>query len=508
MLQFMIPEETEVANYARFLSGKSESDLRKQSKELRAGLQKIEEDCRILDDNGNEVGFDWMKTDALNGATASDREAEALRMTAERRAIRNQLDYVVMRERAKREIESNDPVLGNAYGDMHQTGETQLEDFGKPTMASYEAKAAETMFQLAKAVSTGSGPISSQTVSLAPALEDYLRANQRIKFDGLNVGNLVKSAFGTISGLQLAPQAATLVEKDSTSAGFHPYPYQDTRVALMSREIIAYSGVIQRRSTGNVHDFQYLQEDAQTLNAGNTTENPAADFPESDFTVNKKTDTMRKIASLMTFTTEQMGSVDNLIFFVTTRLIRAVANKLESDLINGNNNGGNPKSEEIRGLTNFEAGTNQASTTFGYDEIHKRIMDMEDVEGQTASVILMRGDNIHQIKTLHVGSADGRYIMGGPDTKGPNVLWDIPVLKVPKLPANTVFVIDPAPIVFYDDGRAMTITFDPNYKFARDVWAAKTSIWGQQVFTKHVPTSGNLAKKYIQRINNFKADNS
>ena len=332
-----------------------------------------------------------------------------------------------------------------------------------------------------------------------------MERNPSITFDGLTVPNLINSSTGTISKLQMGPRADTLTE-GGTGAGYHPYPYQETRVALMTSEIIAWSGVPQRRSTGGKHNFEYLQEDDQTLNAGRTTEDPNADFVEADFDVNKKTDALRKIASSMSFTVEQMSSVDNLIFFATTRLIRAVANQLESDLISGNDNNGG--SNQIRGIETYEAGTAQAATTFGYDEIHSRIMTMEDVMGQRATVILMRGDNIHQVKTLHVGQNDGRYIMGGPDSKGPNMLWDIPVLKVPKLSANTVFLIDPAPIVIYDDGSPMQVEFSPHVHFLRDKWVMKTSIYAQQVFTRFVPAAGALAKKYVSRINSFKAANT
>ena len=306
----------------------------------------------------------------------------------------------------------------------------------------------------------------------------------------------------------MIPQAASLTE-GGTGAGVHPYPYQDTRTALMNREIIAYTGLLQRRSTGGVHDFQYLQEDGQNLNAGRTTENPTADFVEADFQINRKSDVLRKIASSMSFTVEQMMSVDNLINFVTVRLVRAVANQLESDLISGNDN--NANSNQIRGIENYEAGTALSQDVVGYDEIHNRIQEMEDVDGNRATVILMRGNAIHIIRTFHVSVAqsnpDYRYIMGGPDSKGPLMLWDVPVLKVPKLTDGTVFVIDPAPIVLYDDGSAMTVGFSENHgsNFLRDRWVAKTSVYAQQVFSKFVPSTGNLAKKYVQRITGFKA---
>ena len=106
----MIPEGSDVSEFSSILSGKSESELRKQSSTILAKLKRINDECRVLNDKGEEVGFDYMKTNELDGGSSEDRFAETKRMTAERRAIRNHITDLVDREVIRREIESVDPT--------------------------------------------------------------------------------------------------------------------------------------------------------------------------------------------------------------------------------------------------------------------------------------------------------------------------------------------------------------------------------------------------------------
>ena len=81
-------------------------------------------------------------------------------------------------------------------------------------------------------------------------------------------------------------------------------------------------------------------------------------------------------------------------------------------------------------------------------------------------------------------------------------VWDVPTLKVPHLTAADMFIMDPRPIVLYDNGRSMEIEFTDSDSddFGKDLYTAKTSLWVQQVFTRHVPAASDYAKPYVHHV--------
>ena len=212
--------------------------------------------------------------------------------------------------------------------------------------------------------------------------------------------------------------------------------------------------------------MNYLQENAQNFNAavvstgqpaGNA-EAPTTGFAESDFTVSEQSLDLRKIATRMEFSAEELRSRDDFVSFLTTRIVRAVANELENQLVTGNNNGSN--SGQLHGLNTY-AGSGTALTSgvsggIGLDAIEDKISSIENVNDQLATGILMERTGITAMRTWHVNTganADRRYVLGDPTARGPLVLWDVPVVKVPRLTASDVFVLDSMPIVLLRQGR-------------------------------------------------------
>ena len=117
MLEYLIPEGTDTAAARRLLTQKGEADLRAQGATLFDTLKRINGECRVVNDKGEEVGFDYQASDELSG-TDSDRNAQLMRMTGgaqgdprgTRRAGRPGRDPERDRERLL-------PVEGNAYSD-------------------------------------------------------------------------------------------------------------------------------------------------------------------------------------------------------------------------------------------------------------------------------------------------------------------------------------------------------------------------------------------------------
>ena len=109
--------------------------------------------------------------------------------------------------------------------------------------------------------------------------------------------------------------------------GYKPFTYRDLREALMTSQINSYTGMLERRSTDGQLKVNYLQENAQTFSAANVVER--AERRRVSFTVDEQTVDLRKISTFMQFTAEELRSRNDFVGFLTTRIVRAVANRLE-----------------------------------------------------------------------------------------------------------------------------------------------------------------------------------
>ena len=502
------------------LRQKSDGELAKHISSVQGEMSAIQKECTTTDSNGNTV-IDYTLSKKLTGSR-EERYAQLKRMAGEVSAAKDVRIELATEAEIANAIRSPEAIDTNAFTDQNPTSANRIE-IVKPqsalermSLSTYKLEeiAARKIYSLLKSQSSGSGNLSSQNVSMGPqALKSFMLANRCIELEGITTDAIIAANCGGMAGT-LAENRFDVFSADmgsgtGTTAGYKPLTWQDMNVALMNREIIAYTGLLQRRSTDGRIEIEYLQETNKNNAAGATKEKPANPFPQSDFKVEKATDSLRKIATSADFTVEQMQTVPRFISFLTDRLVEFIGSKLEEHLITGDNN--NSNSNEIRGLTAYKAGTDMATTAkhFGYDEIRNRMATMEDVVNQRAVAILMQGSLIAAIQTLHVGATDGRYIMGGPANRGPMTLWDVPVVKTPQVPADTVFLVDTRPIVLFDNGYPMQIEFTDSdaSKFKTDEWTAKTSIYAQQVFTRNL---GNAPynKDYVDRINSFKAQNA
>ena len=506
MLEYMVPLGTDTAAARRLLAGKGEADLRKQGATLYDSLRNINAECRILDAQGNETHFDVMKSKHLNGS-ASDRQGQLMRMTAERRAIREEL-----RERADRALvahEIDSPLPTADTGEAPPTAtlpssvNTSLSIPGHELLqANLESLVGNHVMGLLDQSGTGAG------FDAAKGGRPFLETHRSIRVPGMTLD--------AVLGTQFGHPRATMTQVGTGGAvatGYKPFTYRDLREALMTSQINNYTGMLQRRSTEGQLKVNYLQENAQTLNAGVAgtavgATGEAVASTESSFTVTEQDVNLRKIATHMEFSVEEMRSRSDFIGFMTTRLNRAVANRLEIQLVKGNNNASD--SGQLHGLVIYEAGGAQGANTVGVDEIEKKISSMENVMGQMATGILMEHTGITQIRTWHVSTTTGqpqdlRYIYAHPSDRGPMVLWDVPVVKVPVLDANDVIVVDTMPIICYDDGNAMEVRFTDSHgsNFIADVMTANTHVWAQAAYTRHVPGSAPLNHKYVERITGF-----
>ena len=377
MLEYLVPENTDTQAARRLLSQKGTADLHKQNSELFKSLQRINSECQVKDDNGNSTGkFDYSKSSELTGEE-SDRHAQAMRRLAERRAIRQELQERADNDAIQREIEFGENV-GNAYTDIQPNREN------KPTSLamSPEMKVESLIGNHVQALLDDSG--SGAGFDPVKGGNGFIEAHKNLEIPNLTLPLLVQSYFGAI-------RQEVMTIGTSTSEGYTPFSYRDLNEAILSRQINSYTPMLPRMSTSGQLKVDYIRETAQDFATNlETTENPGADFAESDFTFAEDSTELRKLANTMRFSAEEIRSRGDFISLMTTRLVRGVMNRLEFNLVKGNNNAGNPKSGQMYGLETYQpaAAANTMSTAgeLGMDVIEDRIRDMTEVANQEPTV--------------------------------------------------------------------------------------------------------------------------
>ena len=497
MLEYLIPEGTDTAEARRLLTQKGEADLRAQGASLFDTLKHINDECKVTNEKGEEVGFDYQASEKLSGSD-SDRNAQLMRMTAERKAIRQELAERADRSAVRDEIASVLPSEGNAYGDGGPIALPGATGVNLPTYMQLEVQMESLVGNHVQALLDESG--SGAGFDSAKGARPFLENHKTFSVPGLTLDAILGSEFG---------HPRSQMTQGTGGTGYKPFSYRDLREALMTSQINSYTGMLERRSTDGQLKVNYLQETAQTFAASNVAE--GGEGGESNFTVAEATVDLKKISTYMQFSAEELRSRNDFVGFLTTRIVRAVANRLEQQLIKGTN-----LNNQLDGLeTEYPATTGAQGNTLtagaiGLDRIEQDISEIENVAGQQVTSILMEKGGITAMRTWHVDPGatpnDLRYIIGDPRARGPLVLWDVPVVRVPSLTADVVFTMDSMPVVVYDRGEAMTVRFSDSHgdNFTKDVWAAVSSVWAQVAYTRATPATPALTSAaYIRRLSGF-----
>ena len=477
MLEYLIPPDADTSEARRQLSLKGEAQLRQQDRSLLASLKRINSQCRIVTD-GRETGFDWMRAEGLDGDAAA-REAAVLRMASERKAIREELQTRQSRDIVQREVET--PVVPERTA----TGESPA--------SRMESLIGDRVHALLEQSGPGAG-------FTPQGGRQFLETHPDFKVPGMTLSSILVAQHGH-------PRAATMTQGGATTEGYKPFNHRDLMAGLMAREITNYTGLLQKRSTGGLVKLEYQRESQQDLDAGVTTETGSFATHESDFTVDVEELSLRKVSTTANFSAEQMRGASSFVEFLTTRLQRAVANRVEAQLITGNNNAGSPASGQLHGLNTYAgAGTAMTAGEFGLDEIEKALSNMEDVAGQMASACLMGKDEISALRRWHVSpqaaTRDLQYIIGFPSGTQPLLVWGVPIVRVPSLTSGDVYLVDSIPIILHEDGEDMKLRFTDAHgtHFTSDVWSANASAWCNAAYSRVVPTTGALNAPYVTRI--------
>ena len=238
-------------------------DLEKQHSVLFSSLSRINKDCKEKDDKGNYTGkFDYSKSSELTGEP-SDRHAQAMRMVAEKSAIRDEL-----RERKDRQLIQNEIEFGEtAYQDDNQKRQS---DRNAETTAiatvSPETRVENLIGNHVMTLLDDSG--AGAGFDPVKGGNDFIETHKKMEIPHLTLPLLVQSYFGSV-------RQEVMTIGSSTTEGYTPFSFRDLTEAILSRKINSYTPMLPRMSTNGQLKVNYIAETAQDFaSVLETTENP------------------------------------------------------------------------------------------------------------------------------------------------------------------------------------------------------------------------------------------
>ena len=258
-------------------------------------------------------------------------------------------------------------------------------------------------------------PIGS-LVCKHPTMEAYLedKAPRTITFEGWGIREI----------------RATLFE---TTAGWDPEDIRIDRVIDAVTRPIQVLDIIPVGQTG-MSTVLYMLETTRTHAAVETAEGAA--FPEDTYVLAEQSSEVRKIATSLPFTDEQLEDVPMVQSYMNQRLTFGLRQRLDNQVLQGNGTAPN-----LRGVLNVVGIQTQAKGTDPVPDAVYRALTLVRVTGRAfPDFVLMHQNDWQDVRLLR--TSDGIYIWGSPSDAGPERMWGLPVVQTDVLTENTGLVGD------------------------------------------------------------------
>lgn len=226
----------------------------------------------------------------------------------------------------------------------------------------------------------------------------------------------------------VAPQATLF----KTSAGWTPETTRTGRFVDKETRPIQLIDVIPQGATSQ-SAVVYMKEVTFTNAATEIAEAEA--FPESTLKVEEASSTVRKIATFIPVTDEQLEDEPMARGYLNRRLPFMVRQRLDGQIAVGGGTG-----SDLSGLVT-QAGKEQAKGGDSViDTIHKAKTKVT-LEGRaTASHVVIHPNDWQEIRLAT--TEDGIYLWGPPMDAGPERVWGLPVVQADSLTEGTAIVAD------------------------------------------------------------------
>jgi HK97 family phage major capsid protein len=178
----------------------------------------------------------------------------------------------------------------------------------------------------------------------------------------------------------------------------------------------------------------YMEETTFINNAAPTAE--AGPYPESALKYTERSEAIRKIASFLPVTDEQLEDVPGIQAIINNRLTLMLALAEENQLLNGNGTAPN-----LTGFLNKSGVQSQAKgTDTTLDAVYKAMNLVRVNAFAEPTAVIMHPGDFEEIRLTK--TTDGIYIWGSPSEAGPARIWGVPLVLTTAISAGTALLGD------------------------------------------------------------------
>ncbi len=222
----------------------------------------------------------------------------------------------------------------------------------------------------------------------------------------------------------------------TTSAGWAPESIRTGRVVESALRPIQVIDLVDQATTGQAA-VVYMEETTATSAAAERAE--AGSYAESSLALTQRSKTVRSIGTSLPVTDEQLEDVEQAQSYVEGRLGFFVLQRLDSQLLNGDDNA--PNIQGYLNATNLQTQAKGADPT--PDAVYKAMVKVRVTGRAFPNAAVFHPTDWQDIRLLR--TADGIYIWGAPSEPGPDRIWGLTAVMSDAITLNTGLVGDFSP---------------------------------------------------------------
>lgn len=219
----------------------------------------------------------------------------------------------------------------------------------------------------------------------------------------------------------------------TTTAGWAPEVTRTGRIAEYAYRPVQILDLIPQTTTGQAA-VQYMEETTFTNAAAEVAE--GGTYAESALALTEMTSNVRKIATFLPVTDEQLEDEPQARGLINNRLPLFVRLRLDGQVVNGNGTAPN-----LRGFLNVVGIQTQAKATdTAPDAVYKALTKIRVTGRATPGSVIMHPTDWQGIRLLK--DSTGQYIWGSPTEAGPERIWGLPVAQSDVIAQGTALAGD------------------------------------------------------------------
>jgi HK97 family phage major capsid protein len=219
----------------------------------------------------------------------------------------------------------------------------------------------------------------------------------------------------------------------TTAAGWATPVIRTGRLVEDEQRPIQVLDVLPSTTTGAAA-VTYMEETTFTNAAAEAAE--GGTYAESALALTEQTSPVRKIATFLPVTDEQLEDVSQVQGYINNRLPFMLRQRLDSQVTQGNGTAPN-----LRGITAVAGIQTQAKGTDPVpDAIYKAMTKIRVTGRANPSAVLIHPTDWQNVRLLR--TADGLYIWGNPSESGVDRIWGLPVVQADSLTLGTALTGD------------------------------------------------------------------